>query len=203
MIENRVLKWGNTVLYKREVYEEWQKNISGLDIVSILMEFTRSIRGDIGHDFMLGYIFKVLGISSFVREFEAGRTYDAEKVPEYHGRKLFLDATSISNVTMFLETNAACIDFFHTANKKYMDTFIEKVLLRAVNGNVDIDVSLSLNDPVLMLYSGNISVALDKLSRKISWLLMFPIHRKKTITKQQLKPYRKWMNELFESNFLV
>jgi len=120
------------------VMESVNEILNGKDILSFLVDFAKSLRGNDSLEFKIAYIIKALEISEWVRKL---KTKGDERY-KYLG---------LQDVSLVFQDTDEIMDLSNTA-ESLIEMFMEKVIKRALNEKVQIDRNLSTKISILDLF---------------------------------------------------
>jgi len=114
------------------------ETVEDIDILSFLVDFAESLRGNDSLEFKIAYIIKALEISEWVWEL---KTKGDERY-KYLG---------LQDVSLVFQDTDEIMDLSNTA-ESLIEMFMEKVIKRALNEEVQIDRNLSTEISILYLF---------------------------------------------------
>lgn len=149
---------------------------SNEDLISVLVDFTKKIMGEITIPFMLGYIFNVIEISRMAE----GVEIDWEEADKNNL------LSRISSDFVARSDRKEIMAFLSKASVQTFDFFLEKVIKEAIKEPVNIENPLGENDSVLPLYTGRIALCLFLQNSEIIDKTEYFMHLSNTLTVEEL-----------------
>lgn len=122
------------------------------ELISILVNFVKTVKGDTDVPFLLGYILNVIEISRLAENTEG----EWEKVNK---SELFLRQENATKFLMSNKDKKEIRTFPSKASSASLEIFINKVLRKAIKGSPEEENYSAENDNLLSLYSGRIALA--------------------------------------------